>query len=71
VQKDKDFDVIVMGPIKTVPKEWDTWSRIQIRGPMTLKQLIDEISTRYGFVISTMRIQNVDVYIGFIPKLQY
>lgn len=26
VQKDKDYDVVVMGPIKTIPKEWNTWS---------------------------------------------
>lgn len=26
VQRDKDYDVIVMGPIKTIPKNWNTWS---------------------------------------------
>ena len=23
---DKDYDMIVLGPIKTIPKEYDTWA---------------------------------------------
>lgn len=26
VQKDKEYDVVMMGPIKTIPKNWNTWS---------------------------------------------
>lgn len=71
VQKDKDYDVIVMGPIKTIPKEWNTWTRIEVQGPLTLKQLIEEVNRKYGFTISTLRIHTTDVYISFIPKLHY
>ena len=33
-----------MGPIKTIPKEWNTWTRIEVQGPLTLKQLIEEVN---------------------------
>lgn len=35
---------------------------------MTVRQLIEDINKRYGFTISTMRIQSVDVYVSFLPK---
>lgn len=37
VTKDKDYDVILMGPLKTLPKNFNTWSRIIVKGPKTLQ----------------------------------
>ena len=37
---------------------------------MTVRQLIEDIRGRYGFTISTMRIQTTDVYVSFLPKYQ-
>lgn len=37
VQKDKDYDIVLMGPVKTIPKNWNTWSKIHVKGPMTLQ----------------------------------
>lgn len=70
VQRDKEYDVVVMGPIKTIPTNWNTWSRIKVQGPMTVRELIGDIKKRYGFTISTMRIQSTDVYVSFLPKYQ-
>lgn len=59
-----------MGPIRTLPKEWNTWSRIEVQGPKTIKEIIEDVRQRYGFTISTMRIQSSDVYVSFLPKLK-
>lgn len=37
---------------------------------MTVRELIGDIKKRYGFTISTMRIQSTDVYVSFLPKYQ-
>ena len=28
VQRDKDYDVVLMGPVKTIPKNFNTWDKI-------------------------------------------
>lgn len=46
VTKDKDYDPIVLGPMKAMPPKWNTWSRIEVKGvDMTVGQLRDHINT--------------------------
>lgn len=28
ITKDKEYDIILMGPLKTIPKNFNTWSKI-------------------------------------------
>lgn len=71
VQKDKEYDIILMGPLKTIPKNWDTWSRIEVKGPKTLQEVIDDVKERYGFTISSVVCNEIQVYINFIQKTSY
>ena len=57
-----------MGPLKTIPKNFNTWDRITVKGPKTLAQVIEDVRSQYGFTISTMTSNGVEIYIGFIPK---
>ena len=34
--KDKDYDPIMMGPVKAIPPNFTTWDKIDDKGPMTL-----------------------------------
>jgi ubiquitin-activating enzyme E1 len=68
VTRDKDYDVILMGPLKTIPQNFNTWTRITVKGPKTLKDVIEDVKKQFGFTISTMTCNGVEVYIGFIPK---
>lgn len=45
ITKDKEYDVILMGPLKTVPKNFDTWTRITVKGPKTLQEVIDDVKS--------------------------
>jgi len=38
--KDKDYDPIVLGPVKAVPPGFTTWDRIEVQGPMTISDFI-------------------------------
>ena len=71
VQKDKDYDVILMGPVKTIPKNWNTWSKIFIKGPMTLQQMLDDIKKKYDFNVSSVVCGDLQVWTSFMPKDQY
>lgn len=33
---DKDYDPILMGPVKAIPSGFTTWDRIDVKGPMTV-----------------------------------
>lgn len=66
VQKDKDYDVILMGPVVTIPKNWNTWSKIEIKGSLTLQQVIDEIKKEYGFVVSSFVCNSIQVWCSYM-----
>lgn len=40
-QKDKDYDPILMGPIKAIPPNFTVWDKITLEGPLTLKEIFD------------------------------
>lgn len=66
VQKDKDYDVILMGPVVTIPKNWNTWSKIEIKGSLTLQQVIDEIKKEYGFLTSSFVCNSIQVWCSYM-----
>ena len=35
--KDKDYDPILLGPVKAIPSNWTCWDKIDVNGPMTIK----------------------------------
>lgn len=55
VTRDKEYDVVMMGPIKAVPPKWDTWARLTITGKgMTVKDLVKEISEKYDVIVESL-----------------
>lgn len=36
IYKDKEYDEIALGPVITIPKNFDTWTKLSIKGPMNL-----------------------------------
>lgn len=52
IQKDKEYDEIVLGPVKVIPPKSGTWSRTQVKGPMTVAQLKDHIKQLLGINVS-------------------
>lgn len=39
MNEDKEFDPVMYGPIKVIPKKFTKWEKIDIKGPMTLEEL--------------------------------
>lgn len=45
--KDKDYDPILMGPVKAIPDGFTTWDKLFVKGPMTIQEIIDYFSDSY------------------------
>ncbi len=65
VRKDKKYDVIVLGPLVTIPKNWDTWTKIEVKGPMTLQQMRDHLKEKYKFNVSSVVLQNMELWSSY------
>lgn len=52
VVKDKDYDEIVLGPVKAIPPKYNTWSRTELKGPLTVAQFREHMSKQFGFNVS-------------------
>ena len=71
VQKDKDFDPILLGPIVTIPKNWNTWSRFELQGPLTLNEMIEKIREEHGFTVSSATAQGKQIWSSFTTGLNH
>lgn len=70
VEKDKDYDPIMLGPVKTVPRNYNTWTKIEIEGPLTLQNFIDKINSRYEVTINCVFIGSKELFGDFNSKLR-
>merc|ERR1711976_56190 len=46
--KDKDYDQILLGPVKAVPKDWSVWDKIVIDGSKTFQELFNQLEKDLG-----------------------
>ncbi|EGR27187.1 ubiquitin-activating enzyme e1, putative [Ichthyophthirius multifiliis] len=61
-QKDKEYDEIVLGPVKAIPPGFTNWDKIEINGPMKLSQLIDNFKDQYKVKLSIISVGKLCIY---------
>jgi len=67
--KDKDYDVIAMGPIKAIPNGFTSWDKIEIQGPQSLEQIFTHIKEKYAVNLSLVEMLGALIYsTGMTPK---
>ncbi len=80
--KDKDYDVIAMGPIKAIPQGefftreniyfslgFTSWDKIEVQGPQTLEQIFAQIKEKHGVNLSLVEMLGALIYsTGMTPK---
>eukprot|EP00331_Platyophrya_macrostoma_P026910 CAMPEP_0176448834 /NCGR_PEP_ID=MMETSP0127-20121128/26065_1 /TAXON_ID=938130 /ORGANISM="Platyophrya macrostoma, Strain WH" /LENGTH=1012 /DNA_ID=CAMNT_0017835951 /DNA_START=78 /DNA_END=3116 /DNA_ORIENTATION=+ len=57
-KKDKEYDEVLMGPIKAIPSGWTVWDREVIQGPKTLGEIFEHYKTKYGVNLSIVNLGN-------------
>ena len=66
--KDKDYDPILLGPVKAIPPNWTVWDKITIKQSMTCKELIDYVKKEYNVVVSDITCGSVSIIQIFMPS---
>ena len=62
---DKDYDPIMLGPVKAVPAKWSVWDKIVVDGPLTIRQFIKLMEEKYQVdtsIITSNQITLIQTY---------
>lgn len=63
----KDYDPIMMGPIKAIPENWTIWDTNEKKGPFTVQQLIDSFKESHNINITLVSAGKVCIYNQYLP----
>ena len=66
--KDKEFDQLLLGPVKAIPPKWTVWDKIEVDGPLTLRQLIDYLKKTYGVDVNIITASKITLIQTFIKS---
>ena len=71
VHKDKEYDPILLGPVKALPVDWNTWSRLEVEGGKTVEEMNADIKKRFGFIVSTIGVGNLSIWNSYMDNTNY
>ena len=66
--KDKDYDALLLGPVRAVPPKWTVWDRIDIQGPLTMREFIAFMMKTYKVDTSIVTSNGVTLIQTFMPS---
>ncbi|OMJ80020.1 hypothetical protein SteCoe_19844 [Stentor coeruleus] len=66
--KSKDYDPIVMGPIKAYPEGFSTWEKLHVTGPCTLGEFNQKILSEHKLKVNIVSCGKTCLYNGYLPK---
>jgi len=59
---DKDYDVVLMGPVKAIPPKWTVWDTIKLQDIETMQGLIDKMKEAYEINVSIIGAGKATIY---------
>jgi len=66
--RDKEYDPMLLGPVKAIPKDFTVWDKIVINGSHTFKQFIDHFMKEYGVEVQIITCTGVNLIQTFQPS---
>ncbi|MCQ2819299.1 MAG: ThiF family adenylyltransferase [archaeon] len=66
--QDKEYDEMLLGPVKAVPPKWTVWDTIEVNGPKTVKEFIDFIKKDYQVEVSVITSGKFTIVQTFMPS---
>jgi ubiquitin-activating enzyme E1 len=67
-QTDKDYDPLMLGPVKAIPPKWTVWDKIVIDGPMTIRQFISHMQEKYSADVSIITSNQITLIQTFMKS---
>jgi len=65
--KSKDYDPILMGPVKAYPETFTSWDKLEVQGPATLQQVIDQLLAQHKLKVNIVSCGKTCLYNGYLP----
>jgi ubiquitin-activating enzyme E1 len=65
--KSKDYDPIMLGPVKAIPDPHTIWDTIHKAGPMTIQQFMDSCKESHNIEVTLISAGKVCVYNQYLP----
>ena len=66
--EDKEYDELLLGPVKAIPPKWTVWDKINVNGSKTVKEFIDFIKKEYNVDVSVISSNGVTIIQTFMPS---
>ena len=66
--KDKEYDELLLGPVKAVPPKWTVWDKIVVDGSKTVQELIDWVKEKYNVDVSVITSKDTTIVQTFMPS---
>ena len=64
---DSEYSDKLKGPMKAIPEGWNIWDVIEIKGPQTCKELIDDFKNKYNIDID-MLLGNGELFLNIMSN---
>jgi ubiquitin-activating enzyme E1 len=66
--KSKEYDPIIMGPVKAKPEGFTTWDKIVVNiGDISLKEFVDYLTNEHGVEVMILSAGNACLYNYYLP----
>ena len=66
--KDKEYDEMLLGPVKAIPPQWTVWDKIEVKGSMTCEEFIKYVKEKYNVDVSVITCNSVTIIQTFMPS---
>ena len=65
--KSKEYDPIMMGPVKAMPENHTIWDKLDVKGPLTIAAFIDHFKEVHQAEVSMITYGSLQVYNEYLP----
>ena len=66
--QDKEYDQILLGPVKAIPSGFSIWDKIVVDGSMTVSELIDYYMDKFECEATIIAAKGITIYMSFTPS---
>jgi ubiquitin-activating enzyme E1 len=66
--KDCEEDPVMLIPVKAIPKDWTIWDTIEMKGPKTVKEFIEQIKKKHKVTLNLITHESKQIYSEYGDK---
>jgi len=63
----KDYDPILLGPVRAYPEGFSTWQKLVVEGPLTLQEFMQKLEAEHNLKVNIVSAGKTCLYNGYLP----